>query len=51
MDLDDTLTVNGTVCLNMIRFVYQCRNQGIPIILLTRHSFDHEESTEEYLSK
>lgn len=51
MDMDDTLTVNGTVCLNMIRFVYQCRNQGIPIILLTRHSFDHEESTEEYLSK
>ncbi len=51
MDLDDTLTVDGKVCLNVVRFVYQCFNQGIPVTLLTRHAYDHGESAEEYLAK
>ncbi len=51
LDLDDTLTVDGKVCLNAIRFVYQCQNQGVPVTLLTRHAFDHEESAEAYLHK
>jgi len=51
MDLDDTLTNNGQVCLNSIRFLYQCYNKNVPVVLLTRHDCDHEDSTEDYLTK
>ncbi len=51
IDLDDTLVMNEKVCLNMIRFVYQCFNKGIPMTLLTRHACDHKENAEEYLKK
>ena len=51
LDLDDTLIMNGQVCLDTIRFVYQCRNKHIPVTLLTRHDYDHEDSAIEYLDK
>lgn len=51
LDLDDTLVKDGQVCLNTVRFLYQCFNKGIEVILLTRHNLDHEDSTDEYLRK
>ena len=40
LDFDDTVTLRGAVNLNLIRFIYQCKNQGKSIILLTRHVTD-----------
>ena len=51
LDLDDTLITEGTVCLQTIRFVYQCFNQSIPLTLLTRHACDYGESAEAYLER
>lgn len=38
IDFDDTITLNGAVNLNVIRYLYQCRNQHKRIVLLTRHA-------------
>ena len=51
MDLDDTLIIQDKVCLPVIRFVYQCRNCGIPVCLLTRHNDSHHDSDTECLSR
>jgi predicted ATP-grasp superfamily ATP-dependent carboligase len=37
LDFDDTVIVRGKVNLYAIMFIYQCRNQGKKIYLLTRH--------------
>jgi hypothetical protein len=37
VDLDDTLIVRGQVNTLLIRFLYQCLNKGIRLILVTRH--------------
>lgn len=51
MDFDDTLIINNEVCLNMIRFVYQCKNKKIPVILLSHHNADHDDVIEECMKK
>ena len=38
IDLDDTLILNESINLMVIRFVFQCLNKGIKIILLTKHA-------------
>jgi carbamoylphosphate synthase large subunit len=40
LDLDDTLLFDGKVHLQVIRFVFQCINRRIPVVLLTRHRGD-----------
>jgi hypothetical protein len=40
LDLDDTLIRDGLVDTNVVRFVFQCVNRGIPVELLTRHDGD-----------
>lgn len=40
LDLDDTLIVAGRVNADLIKFLYQSRNQNIKIVLLTRHAGD-----------
>lgn len=40
IDLDDTLIVRGLVNLDAIRLVYQSRNAGAKVILITRHAGD-----------
>lgn len=44
LDLDDTLILNGQVNPWALAFVYQCRNAGVDVHLLTRHA-DHPEAT------
>lgn len=44
VDFDDTIVVKGKVNCDLIRFLYQCRNRGIGITLLTRHEADIFES-------
>lgn len=40
IDLDDTLILNGRVDLQVIKFIYQCINQGKQVKLITRHQDD-----------
>lgn len=50
VDYDDTVIEGSEVCLPVIRFLYQCRNQHKKLILLTRHEADHDDSIEESLN-
>ena len=36
VDLDDTVVVGGQVNLDAARFVFQCRNRGVPVFLVFR---------------
>lgn len=47
-DFDDTLVVRGKVNLKAIWFLYQCRNQGKKVVLLTKHERVLRESMERY---
>lgn len=40
VDYDDTLVVKGRLNLTLLRFLYQCAEKGVKIILLTRHIGD-----------
>lgn len=40
IDLDDTLILGGRVNLQVIKFIYQCINQGKRVNLITRHQQD-----------
>jgi hypothetical protein len=40
MDLDDCLVQRGEVDLTAIAFLYQCRNRGVAVHLLSRHAAD-----------
>ena len=40
LDFDDTLTVHGKVNDNLMRYLYQCVNAGIPLKLITKHDGD-----------
>jgi hypothetical protein len=51
IDFDDTIIIGGKVHLPTIRFLYQCKNNGISVILLTRHDSDHHDSTAEALRR
>lgn len=44
LDFDDTLVCDGKVNLDVISFVYQCVDGGVPITLLTRHTKNIRES-------
>lgn len=48
LDFDDTITLNGKVNLNTIRFIYQCKNLQKKIILLTKHIHDIKETLLKY---
>ena len=36
MNLENTVTANGRVNLDTIRFIYQCRNRGVRVVLVER---------------
>lgn len=40
IDYDDTLVMGERVNLAAVQLVYQCRNKGIPVRLVTRHEGD-----------
>ncbi|MBP8128424.1 MAG: ATP-grasp domain-containing protein [Candidatus Hydrogenedentes bacterium] len=40
LDLDDTLLIRGEVNILAMAFVFQCRNRGVKVHLLTRHGGD-----------
>ncbi|MBA5628397.1 ATP-grasp domain-containing protein [Moheibacter lacus] len=48
IDFDDTLIINGKVCLDAISLVYQSKNQGKKVYLITKHEFDLKETLKKY---
>jgi hypothetical protein len=44
VDLDDTLIVRDAVHTGLVAFLYQCLNSGHPLVLLTRHRGDVEQT-------
>jgi hypothetical protein len=44
IDLDDTLVVREKLNLELVRFIYQCRSEGIRCVLLTRHAKNPEDT-------
>lgn len=48
VDFDDTIIVNGQVNTTLMKFLYQCVNDGKQIILLTKHAYDLNESLKKY---
>ena len=48
LDLDDFLIVKDKVNLQVIQFIFQCHNKGIPVILLTKHKGNLNETLKKY---
>jgi carbamoyl-phosphate synthase large subunit len=48
VDLDDTLVINGAVNVHLVKYLYQCINKGIRLILLTQHAGDLRQTLERY---
>jgi|GEM_PF-3313979 len=48
IDLDDTILVNNQVNSLMVAFLYQCRNKGKKIHLITKHRHELSETLEKY---
>jgi len=44
MDFDDTIALNNQLNTTVIKYLYQCVNQGKKLVLLTRHKRDIEET-------
>lgn len=48
MDFDDTITSRGAVNTDVMKYIYQARNEGKRIILLSRHERDLRQTLAEY---
>ncbi|MBQ7637852.1 MAG: ATP-grasp domain-containing protein [Clostridia bacterium] len=48
MDYDDTLIVKNRVNFTVLRFIYQCVERNIRVVLLTRHETDVREDMQEF---
>lgn len=48
VDFDDTIIIKNKVNLNLMRFLYQCVNNNIPIYLVTKHIYDIKASLQKY---
>ncbi|SEN65464.1 hypothetical protein [Paenibacillus sp. OV219] len=48
VDLDDTIIIHNQINPMMIAFLYQCRNQGKKIHLITKHAYQLDETLEKF---
>lgn len=48
IDFDETIISDGKVHERVMAFLYQCRNRGIEIVLITKHRFDLDETLGSY---
>lgn len=51
VDYDGTIVINDMVCLSLIRFLYQCKNEKKRIVMVTRHDEDHDNTVREDMEK
>lgn len=40
IDFDDTVIINNKINIQLISFIYQCINDNIPVVLITKHDGD-----------
>ncbi|MFJ4133621.1 ATP-grasp domain-containing protein [Pseudomonas cyclaminis] len=43
-DFDDTVTLDGQISLTAVRYLYQCFNEGIKVVLITKHENNIHET-------
>jgi carbamoyl-phosphate synthase large subunit len=48
VDFDDTLILNDAVNLDLVKYLYQCINNKIRIILITKHASNIEQTLKQY---
>jgi carbamoyl-phosphate synthase large subunit len=48
VDLDDSLILNDCVNLSLVQFLYQCINERVRIVLLTKHDGDVKQTLRKY---
>lgn len=48
IDFDDTIIINDKVNLESIQLIYKCINEGISVILITKHKYNIYETLEKY---
>lgn len=48
LDFDDTVIVKNKINKNILRFIYQCNEKNIDIILITKHNKDINNTLEQY---
>jgi len=48
VDFDDTLILQDRVNTSLVAFLYQCINEGIRLVLLTKHAGDVKQSLRQY---
>lgn len=48
LDFDDTVVVREKINKNILRFIYQCNEKDIDVILITKHNKNIENSLEKY---
>lgn len=48
IDFDDTIIVNDKVNIIALQYLYQCKNNGIYVCLLTKHIYDLDASLNKY---
>jgi carbamoyl-phosphate synthase large subunit len=48
VDLDDTLILRGKVNVRLVAFLHQCINNGIKLVLLTRHTAEVGQTLRRY---
>jgi hypothetical protein len=48
IDLDDTLILNGRVNVELAAFLYQCVNDHVRLVLLTKHTSDARETLQKF---
>lgn len=48
IDFDDTLIINGKVCIDAISFIYQSKNLGKKVYLITKHEYDLQDTLKKY---
>lgn len=48
MDFDDTVTTRGQINTDVMKFIYQARNEGKRIVLISRHERDLKQTLADY---
>lgn len=48
LDYDDTVIVNGKVNRDVMAFVFQCKNNGVKVYLITKHGYHVHQSLRSY---
>jgi hypothetical protein len=48
IDFDDTIVINGKINLEAIQLIYKCINEGITIMLITKHKYNIYDTLKKY---